>query len=116
MLLSHTIVPPARPSVRRAAWGSLLADAPWDGRPRDAVPVHTPATAAGRMPAPAPAGPAAALGLGASPRTRKRLPFGTLLAGAPWAGRAEIPDPIAPAAAADLPATPSTPDALVGLT
>ena len=116
MLLSHSIVPPARPSVRRAAWGTLLADAPWDGRPRDAVPVHTPATAAGRMPAPAPVGPETALGFGASPRTRKRLPFGALLAGAPWAGRAEVPDPIVPAAAADFPATLSTPDALVGLT
>ncbi len=116
MLLSHTIVPPARPSVRRAAWGSLLADAPWDGRPRDTVPVHIPATAAGRMPDPTPAGLAAAAAVGASPRARKRLPFGALLAGAPWAGRAEVPDPIGPAAVADFPATPSTPDALVGLT
>jgi hypothetical protein len=116
MLLSHTIVPPARPAVRRAAWGSLLADAPWDGLPRDPVPVRIPATIAGRMPAGTSAGLDAGYAVGVGPRPRKRLAFGTLLSSAPWAGRAEAPEPIVPAPVADFPATPFTPDALVGLT
>ena len=73
---------PARPTPRRVAWGVLLSDAPWDGRPREVVPLAIPATAAGLTPLTQihDAGPT-------TPRPRKRLPFGSLLASAPWAGR-----------------------------
>ena len=90
MHADDTTPKPARPTPRRTAWGTLLADAPWDGRPRAAAPVLVPATAAGRAdPDPGP-------GPGPTPRRPKRVPFGALLAGAPWAARppaAPAPDP-----------------------
>ena len=73
---------PGRPTPRRVAWGVLFSDAPWDGRPREVVPLAIPATVAGLTPfvEAHDAGPT-------TPRPRKRLPFGSLLASAPWAGR-----------------------------
>ena len=91
----ETIPKPARLTPRRVAWGSLLADAPWDGRPREAAPIHVPATAAGRAATPDYGDPE----LAATPRSRKRVPFGVLLATAPWAAR---PVATAPAVAPEL--------------
>ena len=88
---------PVRPAARRVAWGVLLADAPWDGRPRAVAPLAIPATEAGLVPLAEPSRPAE----GAPPRPKKRSPFGQLLASAPWAGR-----PVrAPLMTPDFPAT-----------
>ena len=86
---------PTRLARRRVAWGSLLADAPWDGRPRAVAPIAIPATAAGRVSTPDFGGD----GLDPTPRRPKRLPFGALLASAPWAAR---PTFAAPAVAPEL--------------
>ena len=67
-----------------------MTDAPWDGVAKEPTPVRIPATLAGRVAEP----PADAVLVAATPRVRKRLPFGVLLASAPWAG----PTPVGAAA------------------
>ena len=91
MHADDTTPKPARPTPRRTAWGTLLADAPWDGRPRAAAPVLVPATAAGRAASPDLGVP----GPGLTPRGPKRVPFGRLLAGTPWAVRPPAAAPVA---------------------
>lgn len=98
MRADDSIAKPTRPTPRRVAWGSLLADAPWDGRPRATTPILVPATVAGRA-SPAEVGPPA-VGPGATPRSRKRVPLGALLANAPWAARPITPPDFGPIAAA----------------
>jgi len=98
MRADDSIAKPTRPTPRRVAWGSLLADAPWDGRPRAVAPILAPATAAGRA-APAEVSPLSA-GPGTVPRSRKRVPLGALLANAPWATRPASPPDLVPIAAA----------------
>ncbi len=96
MRADDTTPKPARPAPRRVAWGTLMTDAPWDGRPRAAAPIHAPATAAGRAAAIDPVDP----GFGPPPRSRKRVPLGALLANAPWAARPATVALVAPVAPA----------------